>query len=756
MPHLCMPWALRVCTRICRGRSLPFLLSGLLATAPLTAPAQADEAQNQTQIQTVPATDTIQTQPLKVQAKKLPPEAKRLEEVAPAVIIERDEFTLPPSDRASDIVGRMPGVVLSGPPGEKKAISLRGLTPDFNRIEIDGIRLPTSGQTRAFELMNVPGGQLDEVEIKRTPTAKDEADGIAGIINVKTRGVPQEATLQMRGAVGGTGTIDGKNHQASIFAGGPLTPEVGGAFGFSFDEREITKIKDKSEFTYTGGPGGQGFLRDEEEPKLFTNIDGFALAEFGYEAGVVRVRPTFFLEETDLDKWRDQYRRVTGQFQDRVLSEAEDETMTVGLSFENEHRFDNDIGLESHAAIAHTSYDNDSREVSLNSALAFSSGSQELSELEDTLYEIGQDLALPVALDWSEHSFQLGYLAKHSTRSSDREVFTLDAAGNASQSAANLQVSAESDYEIEETYLAAYVMDEITLGDVTVAPGLRLEYVMDDLQGGLGSASIDRLDLLPSIPITWRATDELTFQAGIARTVNRPKFDEIAPGITRRGPRSFFGNPELKPATAWGFDVGASWVQEDFFFGVNAFYRDIEDVIESAETAPNIYAFRNVGDGWAQGIEFEQRLGIGGLLGIEPLQPLALVANETILDTEVHDPLTGDRPFADQADFVANIALEWNDPDWGTRFAFVANFTDDRRTISYEGNGSVRDKTRQSEWTLDVRLEQQVVEGFSLYFTGENLTNEVRDEVEFLDGVLNRDAVIATGRVFYVGGAITF
>jgi outer membrane receptor protein involved in Fe transport len=179
-------------------------------------------------------------------------------------------------------------------------------------------------------------------------------------------------------------------------------------------------------------------------------------------------------------------------------------------------------------------------------------------------------------------------------------------------------------------------------------------------------------------------------------------------------------------------------------------------VIEAAETSPNVYDFRNVGDGWATGVELEQRFGIGGLLGIEALRPLTLSLNETFVQTEVDDPLTGKRPFADQAEFFGNIILSWDDVDLGTRLSFIANYTGDRTTISYEGNGLVRDKTRQSEWTVDVRLEQQIVEGWNLFFTGENLTNEKRDEIEYLDGALNRTASIANGRTFYVGSALKF
>lgn len=686
----------------------------------------------------------------------MPPEAERLDNVAPSVSVDRETFTAQPSDRASDIVGRMPGVVISGPPGEKKAFSLRGLTPDFNRVEVNGVRPPTSGQTRSFELMNIPGDQLEKVEIKRTPTARDEADGIAGVISIETRAVPEAPTLELAGAVGGEDTIDAENYRASVFGGQAFNENFGASFAFNYDQRTITKIKDKSEFTFSGGPGGQGFLRDEEEPKDFTNIDGFVVGELNYDDGTFRLRPAFLIEETELHKWRDQYRRVTGLFQDRTLTDATEDTTTLSLALENEHRFGDGILLESRFVVANTAVDSSGDEVALNAALAFSSGSRDKSEIEDTLFQFGQDLTVPLPWGDAVHALGFGYLAKHSKRTSDREVFTLDAAGNTSQSAANLLASDESDYEIKEIYLAGYVMDEMTYGPVTIAPGLRVEYVEDDMTGGLGKSNPTHLDFLPSLPLTWRITDEFAFQGGVARTVNRPKFDEIAPGITRRGPRSFNGNPDLEPARAWGYDAGVSWTADDLFLGVNGFYRDIKDVIESSETAANVYDFNNVGDGWARGVELEQRLGIGGLLGIDALMPLTLSSNQTYVKTEVDDPMTGKRPFADQAEFFANIGLTWDDPDWGTRIGFFANYTGDRTTISYEGAGAVRDKTRQSEWTLDMRAEQQVVEGWSVFFTGENLTDEKRDEVEYLNGVLNREAQIGNGRTFYVGSSLKF
>ncbi|GAB4178225.1 MAG: hypothetical protein OHK0024_16220 [Thalassobaculales bacterium] len=694
--------------------------------------------------------------PVNTEAPAPAPEAGRLDYVAPSVTIDRAQFTLQPSDRASDIVGRMPGVVISGPPGEKKAFSLRGLTSDFNRVEVDGVRPPSSGQSRVFELMNVPGDQLQKVEIRRTPTARDEADGIAGVIAVETRGVPAQPTLDVTVAGGLETATDQLGSRASVYAGRRFSEGFGGVVAVNRDQRTIAKVKDMSERTYSGGPGGQGFLRDEEEPKDFTNTDGYALGEYSYGSGEIRVRPSFLVERTELDKWRDQYRRVTGQYQDRTLTNATEDTKTFSLSLQNEHRFDHGITLKSQLVVARTTFDSTSDEQTLNASLTFTSGSRESSAIRDTLYQIGQDLMVPVSLAGASHKLGFGYLAKRSDRTSDREVFTLDAAGTASQSAANLETSRESDYAIDETYLAAYVMDEITIGSVTIAPGLRIENLRDDMSGGRGSADTERSDLLPSLPLTWRITEALAFQGGIARTVNRPKFDEIAPGITRRGQRSFIGNPDLKPATAWGYDAGMSWTAADLFLGINAFHRDIKDVIESAETSTNTYEFRNVGDGWARGVELEQRFAIGHLAGIPALAPLSLGANQTFVKTEVDDPMTGKRPFADQAEFFANFQLSWDDAATGTRLALLANYTGDRTTISYEGSGAVRDKTRKAEWTFDLRAEQRLAPGWSVFLSGENLTDQERDEVEYVNGTLNRTATIASGRTIYLGTALRF
>jgi len=704
----------------------------------------------------VTATQPSSLQAIQVTAEELPPEADRKDTPAPEVSVHREEFTRLPSDRASDIVGRMPGVVVSGPPGEKKAFSLRGLPSDFNRVELDGMRLPTSSQSRSYELMNMPGFEVESITIHRTPTAKQEADGIAGTIAVETRPIPEEFTAEGQIAIGGRDAINAQNRNGAVYMGSKASETLGFAAAVSYDDREIVKIKDKSERTYSGGPGGAGFLRDEYEPKQFQNFDAYALVEMEYDGGTLRFRPSVFDETTTLDKWRDQYRRLNEQFNDRTLTAATENTTTANLGVEHEHEFTGGTRIESRLMLSSGGFDSESSETTLNATLTNTGGSKEESEIKDYLVQWNSDLSVPVKSDGLDHMLGFGMAARSAWRDSDREVFTVSAAGGVSQTAANLTSSQESDYDIQESYLAAYAMDTLALGAFTLAPGLRLEHARDDMQGGIRSGKAEFTDLLPSVVASWDLDPVWRMEAGIARTVNRPKMEEIAPGITRRGQRSFNGNPDLKPAKAWGYDLGLSYTTSPLFLSVNLFHREVENVIDSVETSTNVYEFRNSGDGWTRGIELEQRLDIGRMLGVEVLAPFSIAANQTFLDSRVNDPMTGARPFTEQPDFLGNLSLIWDDARRGTRIAFSANYTADRPTISYEGTGQIRDKTRYAETILDLRIEQEVAPGLSIFGSAENLTDEDRDEIEYLNGTLNRTAAISSGRTFFIGANMKF
>jgi outer membrane receptor protein involved in Fe transport len=694
---------------------------------------------------------TISLPSITVSGSSAAGEAIRREAVAPTVTVTREEFDTLPNDRVSDIVARMPGVIVSGPPGEKKAFSLRGLPTDYTRVSVDGIQLPAP--SRSFELMNMSSFLAGEVTLLRNPSAEHDAEGIAGRIAVTTRTIPVEPTGELRVGYGG---LDGLNGTAKAVGGayGQRIDRFGLLGSVSYEERRLSKVKDNSEFTFSGGPGGQGFRRDEEEPKDVGNFDAaLDLASF-YDGGEIHLKPMLLRETSDLDKWRDQYRRVTGQYQDRVLTSGREEATNVGATLDHTHRFDGGVSLRSFFNLSTAAYDTRNRETTLTPAQAFASATESESDFDERTGQFGSTVTVPMAQGVPQ-VLKAGVVIRAAKRTSDGESHTLNAAGTRSQTNANRLTSRQSDYEIEERYYAAFFQDEVTLGALTLTPGVRVERVTDQMTGYNGRFDVDATDLFPSLPLRYRLNDEIVLRGAVSRQINRPKFEDMAPGITVRGPRTIYGNPDVEPTRSWSVDAGAEYHGDGFFLAANLFHRRVRDVIEADEVNTNTLVIRNVGDGYARGLELEQRFNLG-LLGIAALRPLTFFANQTFLKTEVNDPNTGTRPFAETPDLTVNLGLTWNDPDTGTILSATVNASGERLVISNEGSGQIRRKTRKSEAFIDLYAEQHIAEGFSLFASVENLTDKSRSEYEVTNGTLSRDAEIATGRTVLVGGRLRF
>lgn len=678
-------------------------------------------------------------------------EAIRMNEVAPVVPVAREEFETLPNDRVSDIVGRLPGVVVSGPPGEKKSFSLRGLPADYTRVSIDGLSLP--GPSRAFELMNMSSFLAGEVTLVRNPSAEYEAEGVAGRIAVTPRAIPATPEGEIRVGYGG---LNGFNGGVRNVGGGYglRRGDFGMIGALSYEERSLTKIKNNSEFTFSGGPDGQGFRRNEEEPQDVANLDAtLDLAGF-YDSGEIHLKPVVLRERSEVSKWRDQYRRVTGQQVDRTLTSGSQDALNYGVTLDHTHRFDGGATLRSQFNVSRADYSTRNRETTLTPAGVFSAAAETRSAYDENLLQAGSTLTVPTTLGGLPHQIKTGVLVKAARRDSDGDSYTLNAAGTASQTAANRLTSLQADYQITERYYAAFAQDQITWGELTLTPGLRVERVTNQLSGYNGRSDVDTTDLFPSLPLRYRLNEQWILRGAASRQISRPKFEDMAPGITQRGSRLYYGSPDVRPTRSWSFDAGAEYHGDGFFLAANLFHRQVRDVIEAEEVATNRLVVRNVGDGYARGLELEQRFNFGL---IDPaLKPLTLFANQTFLRTEVNDPATGKRPFAETPDVTGNIGLTWNDREQGTILSASINASGERLVVSNEGTGQIRRKTRRAEAFIDLYAEQRVIEGFSLFAQVENLTDKARSEYEVTNGTLSREAEIASGRTVVVGGRLRF
>ena len=112
-------------------------------------------------------------------------------------VLPSEVITSLPNANVADALGRLPGVVLERDEGEGVVVDLRGLDPRLTNVTIDGITLPPPEPTvRQIRLDVINSDLVDEVEINKTLSANQDADGIAGSVNLRTKPANRRNAVQ--------------------------------------------------------------------------------------------------------------------------------------------------------------------------------------------------------------------------------------------------------------------------------------------------------------------------------------------------------------------------------------------------------------------------------------------------------------------------------------------------------------------------------------------------------------------------------
>ncbi len=71
--------------------------------------------------------------------------------------------------------------------GTPSGVNIRGMESKYNSFQIDGNRLPTSGNSRGFSTNQLSGDGISNIEVIKAATPDRDGDAIGGIINVISR-----------------------------------------------------------------------------------------------------------------------------------------------------------------------------------------------------------------------------------------------------------------------------------------------------------------------------------------------------------------------------------------------------------------------------------------------------------------------------------------------------------------------------------------------------------------------------------------
>src|SRR6185295_10722374 len=107
---------------------------------------------------------------------------QRRQSTVSKIVIGREEIERQGDSTLGEILKRLPGVTLGGPPGRGGQIRFRGLGAGYTQILLDGDRVPPG-----FSIDSLSPEQIERIEILRAPTAETGARAIGGTINIITR-----------------------------------------------------------------------------------------------------------------------------------------------------------------------------------------------------------------------------------------------------------------------------------------------------------------------------------------------------------------------------------------------------------------------------------------------------------------------------------------------------------------------------------------------------------------------------------------
>lgn len=459
----------------------------------------------------------------------------------------------------SDALGNIPSVTVD----VDGAIALRG---NGNvRILINGRPSALAGFGSTDALRQLPADAIEKVEVITSPSARYDAEGTAGILNIVLK---QEKTLGLNGTIN---TSVGYPNASSLTANLNLRKDKYNIFntlGYSFREPPGNGFFDN---TFAEGSGT--FDRIIEDRDINRRNSGFN-ANLGIE---------YFLTETSsltasafgrINDGKDVTENNTTRF---ISSDIDSRTLRIEDEREDEKsyqlslNYNNNFNTEGHKLTAdfQYSYDKEIKPTTILEDNLFPDtdtiASENIEEIElQNEFLVQVDYVLPIG----DAQFEAGYRGNWEENDNDFSLEELDlTTGNF---VPNLGLTNRFVYN--QNVNALYTQYGDKFGEFSFLLGLRLENTqLKGAVSGVDTATLQEvlgddvnlnfdenfLGLFPTLNLIYELAENENITLGYNRRINRPRGYFINPFPSRSSRTNIFqGNPDLDPAFANAFDLG--------------------------------------------------------------------------------------------------------------------------------------------------------------------------------------------------------
>nr|WP_121271004.1 TonB-dependent receptor [Pedobacter schmidteae] len=431
-------------------------------------------------------------------------------------------------------------------------VQLRGASV---RVLINGKPSGTMANSVADALKMIPAEQIKSVEVITSPSAKYDAEGSGGIINIITKKKTAEGVSGNLNATAGTRSNNGSfnlnvktgrlslNGSLGLNQAYPQNSKVVTYNHSVVDEVANTVLQDGySKWSRVGYNGSFGMDYDVNAYNNFSStvkINRFSNG--GPGSSLINRNGVESVNARDMDMsfnnldWNVDYRKTSKKEGEEFSVSAQLSTGRNGSDFTNTFT---SAGLPDLVVLGHNTGKNNEYTLQSDYTYPFS---------KTTVLETGvKGIFRNIISDYDQ---------------------------------------AEQDFDYDQNVAAAYgVMGFKLTKKMTVKAGLRAEYTkIDGLAGNIQKFDNDYFNLFPSMVISQTLKGMTTLKLSYNRRVQRPSLFYLNPFRNKSDVfNPIEGNPKLAPELTDNIELGYSTFIKGSVINASVFYRNTSDVIESA------------------------------------------------------------------------------------------------------------------------------------------------------------------------------
>lgn len=507
--------------------------------------------------------EPISLQPMSAELEKVTVTASKpmVQRMQDRLVVNVEGSILSSGNNTLEILQRSPGVIVD----QEGDISLNGRTGV--RVYIDGKDTRLGGNQLAAILEGMPANAIERIDIITNPSAKYEAQGNAGIIDIITK----------------KGKLFGTNGQLT------LSPGYGRYFrwdsNINFNHRS-EKLNLYGQYAFAKRNQYMEIIIDRiflENGRPESVIDMNTLFRLPIETHSPRLGLDYNLsDKTTIGVLLSSFANITGQDADNEIRTRNGEntfiqSQTTDMNTQTNwyqytanvnlrHQFGNSASLD--IDLDYARYDNNSDE-SFASEFRDGNGDLQLQNalLGDVLGYLNLagltiDYTLPIS---KKVTLETGW--KNTLVKTDNDLTYFDEFdGNTT-----LNTGLSNRFVYREAIYAAYTNLRMTAGKWNGSLGLRAEqtFIQGDQKTSNESFDNDYFNVFPSLSFNYVFNPKHTVGFNVSRRLNRPGYNDLNPFRFFVNNYTFrVGNPLLTPEFTWSAEVNYT-LKQRFYFALN-------------------------------------------------------------------------------------------------------------------------------------------------------------------------------------------